>query len=103
MAILDDVKVLLGIEDDLQDKLLKVIQKLTENHFKAYADVDEVPEECEFIIVEVMVKRFNRVGAEGVTSQKIGEVTASYTFDDFKPYDHIINGLNRAVRKVRFL
>ena len=37
MSIIEQVKTLLGISDDLQDNLLSVIQMLTESHFKAYS------------------------------------------------------------------
>lgn len=105
MAVLDNVKVLLGITDSLQDELLRVIQRLTESHFKAYAGLDEVPDEASFIITEVMVKRFNRIGAEGVKSQKIGELTADYSLDDFAVYEDIIKRLSgqKVTKGVRFL
>lgn len=103
MDILEKVKVLLGIEDNLQDDLLEVIQSQTEEHFKQYAKTDKVPESCQFIIVDVMVKRFNRLGAEGLKSRSIEGASSTYDEHDLEPYDDIINGLNKAVKGVKFL
>ena len=44
MANIAQAKILLGIEDNLQDKLLSTIAKLTTANFLAYAGVDDVPE-----------------------------------------------------------
>lgn len=103
MDILESVKVLLGIEDNLQDELLEVIQSQTESHFQQYAKTAEVPDSCRFIIVDVMVKRFNRLGAEGLKSRSIEGASSTYDEKDFELYDDIINGLNKAVKGVKFL
>ena len=44
MANIAQAKILLGIEDNLQDKLLTTIAMLTTSNFLAYAGVDDVPE-----------------------------------------------------------
>lgn len=103
MEVLERVKTLLGITDNLQDDLLKAIQEQTEAHFLSYADVAEVPEKCQFIIVEVVIKRFNRLGAEGISSQRLEGVTNAYREDDFTAYDSIINRLNKSVKGIKFL
>lgn len=90
MSIIEQVKALLGIEDDLQDNLLAVIQNLTESHFKAYTNQNTIPEELSYIIVEVMVKRFNRLGSEGMSSQTVEGLNMSFELDDFAEYDKVI-------------
>lgn len=90
MAIIEQVKTLLGISDDLQDNLLVVIQTLTESHFKAYSNQDIIPEKLNYIIAEVMVKRFNRLGSEGMASQKVEGLDMAFALDDFAEYDKVI-------------
>lgn len=73
MATLENVKMLLSIDDDKQDELLKIIINNTEKRLVSLlpVDIEEVPERLEYIIEEVSVKRFNRVGAEGMTQESI--------------------------------
>lgn len=89
MTIIEQVKTLLDISDNLQDNLLEVIQKLTEAHFGAYTGLYEVPNELEFIIVDVIVKRFNRLGAEGMKSQGMEGLTMSFSVNDFEEYSDV--------------
>ena len=56
----------------------------------AYAGVDDVPQGLDYIITEVMIKRFNRIGAEGLTRHDIEGASMSFSSDDFKEYDSII-------------
>lgn len=90
MEIITQAKVLLGIEDNLQDKLLATIATLTTANFLAYAGVDDVPEGLEYIITEVIIKRFNRIGAEGMSSQSLEGTSMRFDSDDFKEYDSVI-------------
>lgn len=90
MQIIEQVKALLGISDNLQDDLLEVIRELTEAHFNAYSGQSLIPRSLEFIIVEVMVKRFNRIGSEGMKSQKVEGLTVDFAIDDFLEYDKVI-------------
>ena len=64
MATLDNVKLLLSIKDDLQDKLLIRIIDNTEKRLISLlpVDIEEVPDRLKYIVEEVAVKRFNRVG-----------------------------------------
>lgn len=91
MSIIEQVKTLLGISDDLQDNLLSVIQMLTESHFKAYSKQDNIPENLNYIVVEVMVKRFNRIGSEGMSSQTVEGLNMAFELDDFEEYDKVIH------------
>ena len=91
MGIIEQVKALLGISDNLQDDLLEVIQELTEAHFMAYTGQETIPAKLEFIIVEVMVKRFNKIGSEGMSSHGVEGLSMSFDLDDFASYDKVIH------------
>lgn len=90
MENIAQAKILLGIEDNLQDKLLSTIAKLTIANFLAYAGVDDVPESLEYIITEVIIKRFNRIGAEGMKIQSLEGTSMTFNADDFREYDSVI-------------
>ncbi|MDK7194612.1 phage head-tail connector protein, partial [Lactobacillus gasseri] len=82
MATLENVKLLLSIDDDKQDSLLNIIINNTEKRLISLLplDVEEIPVRLEYIVEEVAVKRFNRVGAEGMTNESIDG--RSNTFQD---------------------
>lgn len=90
MDIIGQVKALLGITDDLQNDLLSVIKDLTESHFLVYTGASAVPDSLDFIIVEVMVKRFNRIGSEGMKSQKMEGFTMEFDLSDFDHYKGLL-------------
>ena len=85
------VKLLLGIEDELQDKLLAEIEDNTVSLFKALTGTPEIPEEFEFMIREVMVKRFNRIGSEGLSQERQSDMSLVFDKADFSDYMDILN------------
>lgn len=92
MSRTEDVKILLGITDDKQDELLAVIERQTEEHLKSYGKIDGgIPPQLAFIVTEVMIKRYNRIGSEGVKRKSVEGHSEEY-FDrsDFAEYDAII-------------
>lgn len=89
----DKAKVLLNLIDDLQDELLEVIEELTMAHFQAFAGVSYVPSELNFVIIDTMVKRFNRVGSEGMTSQTVDGLAQVFNVEDFKEYQSAIDSV----------
>lgn len=84
MAVIDDVKALLGIKDE--DDKLKVIITLTENRLKTLIGTQYVPEELEYIVTEVSISRFNRIGSEGVSSHSVEGETMAFTDNDFDAF-----------------
>lgn len=91
MSRIEDVKVLKAITDTEQDQLLKVIEKQTLGHFKSLTGANEIPEDLEFIVIDVMVKRYNRLDAEGMASRSIEGMSASFSLNDFDEYDAILD------------
>ncbi len=103
MAILEQVKTLLKIEDDLQDNLLNVIIQITESHFKAHTKQLIIEPDLEFVIVEVAVKRFNRIGSEGLKSQSVEGLSLNFDTRDFDEYSTILNGRYRIASGFKLL
>lgn len=92
MMILENVKTVLGIEDNLQDGVLNILIKNVSSHLKALLG-KEIPEELNYIVEEITVRRFNRLGAEGMQSESVeGHSITFYDLkDEFTPYQDVIN------------
>lgn len=90
--MLERIKTLLGITDDLQDNLLNEIIHNVEGHLTFLLGKD-VPLNLQFIVVEISVMRFNRLGAEGMKSKLVEGHRTDYhePKDDFQPYLSIID------------
>ena len=95
MAVLENVKKLLSINDDKQDELLEIIISNTEKRLISLLplDIEQVPDRLEYIVEEVAVKRFNRVGAEGMTQESIDGRSNTFQSNDFDEYMDVIDAL----------
>lgn len=106
MAVIDDVKALLGIEDE--DSKLKVIITLTENRLKTLIGQTEVPSELEYIVTEVSIARFNRIGSEGLSGHTVEGEALTFKDNDFDQYADDIQTWRDAqsdqdIGRIRFL
>ena len=93
MDYLDQVKTRIGLKDDLQDKLLMRIIDNTEKRLISLLPIgiEEVPDRLEYIVEEVAVKRFNRVGAEGMTQESVDGRSNTFQANDFDEYMDVID------------
>lgn len=89
--MLEKIKKLLGINDNLQDEVLEIIIENVEGHL-TYLLGKEVPLNLQFIITEISVMRYNRLGAEGMKSELVeGHRTDFHDPEkDFRPFLDII-------------
>ncbi|EZT61885.1 phage head-tail connector protein [Staphylococcus aureus] len=95
MATKENIKVLLGLKDSKQDGLLDIIIKNTESRLlsKLPFNLKEVPENLSFIVEEVAVKRYNRIGSEGMTTESVEGRTNTFQANDFDEYQSTIDEL----------
>lgn len=86
--MLDDLKMMLGIpaEDVSLDDKLDWIISATKSRLKMLLGGRDVPEQMNYIITEVSVARFNRIGSEGMTSQSVDGETLNFSSNDFDAY-----------------
>ncbi|MBU8567583.1 phage head-tail connector protein [Virgibacillus pantothenticus] len=96
MDTLNNVKTLLGIEeDDLQDRPLTIIISNVRAHLtlwlKKHTDLKEIPEELNFIVEELAIARFQRIGSEAMKSESVEGHSVTYNEDDFAPYLSILS------------
>ena len=108
---LSDYRVLLDISEDTYEKdKAKIIKiwDITEKQLRVKLKADKIPEKLDFIVPSIVVKRYNRLGFEGMEQHSQSEETISYNLDDFGEFQDEINdyleeqGLIRK-RKVSFL
>lgn len=97
MAVIEDVKVLLDIPETEKDlnKKLELIIKNAGWQVLSYlpAGITEVPEELGYIVTEMAVARFNRIGNEGMSSYSQEGESMTYG-DDISPYLSAIQAWN---------
>lgn len=86
--MLDDLKLLLGIDaaDTSRDERLNWIINSTRSRLRLLLGDVEPPESMTYIITEVSVIRFNRIGSEGMSSQSVDGETMTFSDSDFDGY-----------------
>lgn len=84
--MLEKVKMLLGFTDTAKDELLGFLLSTATERLKNLLGGTKPPTEMEYIIIEVAVKRYNRIGSEGATSHSVDGESVTYNEDDFAPY-----------------
>ena len=96
--LLNRIKTLLNIEGN--EELITEIVNITEAKILNYINDIEMPIELEFVLIELSVQRFNRIGSEGISSESIDGKSVSYD-DDFVGYKHYLDGYisRNSVRK----
>lgn len=107
--MLTEVKTLLGIEGQDLDDRLQVIINMTESRLQTLLGA-EVPGSLSYIVDEVSVKRFNRIGSEGFTSHTVEGENINLASSDFEEYMPEIEAWKKAQddeamkpRRIKFL
>lgn len=101
-----DVSTLIGISDDArQDTARKLV---TARLLNLLGGIAEVPEELTYIIDEVCIARFNRIGSEGLAWHDVEGETQRWEEDLFAPYMTDIQAWrdrnnDQTAGKIRFL
>ena len=86
--LLNRIKTLLNVEGN--EELILEIVNITESKILNYINASEMPKELEFVLIELSVQRFNRIGSEGIASESIDGKSVSYD-DDFIGYKHYLD------------
>ena len=85
MTITEDIKKLLG---GSPDERLEVIDKRTRERLLLILGsyIYEVPPELEYIVLDVSLKRFNRIGQDGMQSYSQEGLSMTFSESDFDEY-----------------
>lgn len=104
MHNLEIVKNILEINSHEKDELIGNILENIECRLKVLLEnIPEIPSELNYIVVEVAVSRFNRIGSEGYSSHNIEGENISLMDDDFAPYRDDIAEWLKAFKKTKDL
>lgn len=95
--MLDKILTLLGLDnptEQVQDKV-ETIMEMTEQRLMLMLGLSIIPDALSFVVVEVTIARYNRIGSEGTSSHSVSNESMSWSDDDFAPYkDDIQTWLN---------
>ncbi|MDN6670664.1 MAG: phage head-tail connector protein [Staphylococcus equorum] len=101
---LEEVKLLIGIDDNSQDELLKLIIRNVEQQLLGRLQEDEdtvievIPSTLDYIVTEVAVVRYNRLGSEGKTQESVEGFSSTYADSDFLGYETAIERYLNLIR-----
>ena len=98
--MLEKIKLQLSRADaDTADELLKTLIAKCKEEAYIYCKLPEYDTKLDFIVVSMVIEKYNRMGSEGALSQSSSGVSASY--DSFYS-DKIVRMLNK-FRKVKMV
>jgi hypothetical protein len=107
---LQDVTILLGTQDARVDVIYsKTEQRLLSRLKRSLPELTAVPNDLDYIVDEVAIARFNRIGSEGMASESMDGHSATYDSSDFNAFERdIVDYINAHAPdvkkgKVRFL
>ena len=92
--MLNDIKNLLGLTGTDSDGLLNTIISITTARLLVMLGVDTVPAKLSYIVTEVCVARFNRIGSEGLSSHSVEGENMTWSDNDFEPFMTEIEAFN---------
>lgn len=106
--MLENLKLMLGITDTSMDTKLKLIISGVTERLKLLLGGVEPPESLDYIIREVSIIRFNKIGSEGMASHSVEGESQTFTENDFAGFMDDIQAFletqkESARGKVRFL
>lgn len=98
--MLEKIKLLLNkAEDENFDDLLVTLIGLCKDEAIVYCNREVYDEAMDFVVIQMVIERFNRIGSEGAISQSASGAGATY--DSFYS-DKVVRLLNK-FRKVRMV
>ena len=97
--MLEKIKLLLNANDDSLDELILILISLCKEEAYVYCNLPEYDSKLDFIVIQMVIERYNRIGSEGATSQSSSGVSMNY--DSFYS-DKVVRLLNK-FRKVKML
>lgn len=95
--MLEKIKLLLSRPDDSEDELIATLISLCKEEAYIYCNLPEYDSKLDFVVIQMVIEKYNRVGSEGTTRQKSSGVSVAY--NNFYS-DKVVRLLNK-FRKVK--
>ena len=92
MLSLDNLKAKLNIQNNDDDLVLGLFLDDAVNLIMLYLEVEDFPDELGFIAEDIAVKKYRRMGNEGVQSEKIDVLTTTFSSSKYLE-EYISNNL----------
>lgn len=91
-----NIKILLSLtEDDSKDDILTVLASNAMSTICIYLGISELPQELNFVAEQLTVVKYRRLGAEGVSQEKIDVLSTKYTDDELLPFKDILDNFKK--------
>lgn len=105
---LDNIKILLGLENDEKDEVLTVLLTNAVSTINVYLGVTELPQELNFVAEQLAVIKFNKLGSEGIQTEKIDVLSTTYQADELASFKAILdtykaNNNLATTKRIKFL
>lgn len=105
--MLEKLKLMLNIKDNSKDDLLTILLAQATNKVNLATNSTTLPTQLEWIVVEMAIRRYNKLGSEGVASESVDGISKSYEgeateLDAYTSYLASYSSVN-PVAKFRFL
>lgn len=87
--MLEDLKRMLGLPvkgDEVLDQKLGWILRATQTRLKVLLGGIDPGSDLDYIVIEVAIVRFNRIGSEGFQSHSVEGESVGFLNSDFDPY-----------------
>ena len=101
---------MLGLSGTTDEAVISVIENCVDvatSRLLIRIGAETVPEQLGYIVREVAVRRYNRIGSEGVSSHTVEGESMSWNEDDFAAFESDINAYLAANHagnpKIKFL
>lgn len=96
MAILDSIRLRIGLADTMQDDLLNDLIDDATARVLTYINQDgivkqTVPDSVAWVIKDIVVKMYNRIGDEGKQSGTEGNVSNTWETIDLSKYSDVLD------------
>ncbi len=105
MSLLDSIKLRIGIEDTKQDDLIADIITDVQARVLAYINQDgliqsELPSGLDFVIKDITIRIYNKIGDEGKESSSEGNVSNTWdTPADLSEYSDVLDVYRKSYKR----
>ena len=105
---LDNIKILLGLENDEKDEVLTILLTNAISTLCVYLGVQQLPQELNFVAEQLAVIKFNKLGSEGISTEKIDVLSTTYQQDELASFKAILDNYKAnnnlaTTKRVKFL
>jgi hypothetical protein len=98
--MLNTIKLLLNkADDDSADELLLTLITLCKNEAYNYCNLSKYNEALDYIVIQMVIEKYNRMGSEGATAQTSSGI--AFTYDSF--YSDKVRLMLNKHRKVKMV